>query len=171
MPWITNVLVVANVTATSPELVSALVTRGEQGPARFTLIIPASPIAGGREQSRGQLERALATLSAAGLEVDGHVGSGDPIIAVSDEWDPRRYDEIIISTLPMRVSKWLHAGLPERVERMTGARVTHVVAQPAKSEPPTVPAPVHEKHGVITPLYGVLTPHSAVSESQRVPRR
>lgn len=171
MPWTTNVLVVANVTATSPELVSALVDRGRHGPARFTLVVPASPVAGGREAAQAQLEAALTDLTAAGLKVDGHVGSYDPIIAVSDEWDPRRYDEIIISTLPMRFSKWLHAGLPERVERMTGARVTHVVAQPPKPEPETVPPPPHEKHGVITPLYGALAPHADAAERERVRHR
>src|SRR5262249_42499109 len=127
MAWTTNVLVVANVTAASPELHNALVTRAEQGSATFTLIVPATPGAGGVGAARERLDEALAQLSAAGLEIDGQVGNGDAIIAVSDEWDPRRYDEIIISTLPMRLSKWLHAGLPERVERMTGARVTHVV--------------------------------------------
>ena len=35
---------------------------------------------------------------------------------------------------------------------MTGARVTHVVSQPPKPELETSPAPVHENHGVMTPL-------------------
>ena len=51
----------------------------------------------------------------------------------ADEWDPRRYDEIVVSTLPQMVSKWLHAGLPERIERITGARVTHVVSAAAQA--------------------------------------
>jgi hypothetical protein len=168
MAWTTNVLVVANVTASSPELVEALLARGKQGPASFTLVVPATPIAGGREEAQERLEAALEQLTAAGLQVNGHVGSGDPIIAVSDEWDPRRYDEVIIATLPMRFSKWLHAGLPERVERMTGARVTHVIAQPPKPEPETVPPPAHEKHGVIAPLYGALAPHADHGERERV---
>jgi hypothetical protein len=156
MSWTTNVLVVANVTAESEELRAALVRRGKQGNARFTLIVPADAVAGGREVARSRLDGALAGLRRAGLEVDGHVGSGDPILAVSDEWDPRRYDEIVVSTLPQKFSKWLHAGLPERIERITGARVTHVVSQPARPEPEASPAPVHEKHGVMTPL-SVLT--------------
>ena len=54
------------------------------------------------------------------------------MVAVTDAWDPKRHDEIIVSTLPMRFSKWMHAGLPERISRLTGAPVTHVVAEPPK---------------------------------------
>ena len=80
-----------------------------------------------------------------GLEVDGTVEAPDPVVAVTDVWDPKLYDEIIISTLPMRFSKWMHAGLPERVERLTGAPVTHVISQPPKPQLQTVPAPVPQR--------------------------
>jgi GABA permease len=152
MPWTTNVLVVANVTATSPELLGALVGKAESGPARFRLVIPSSPVAGGRHAAEKQLSDALERLRAAGLDVEGTVGSIDPVVAVSDEWDPRTYDEVVVSTLPMGVSKWLHAGLPERVQRLTGARVTHVVAQPPKPEPQIRPVPERARLGVMTPL-------------------
>lgn len=157
MPWTTNVLVVANITATTPELVDALLSRTERGPAIFTLVVPASPVAGGRQAAQARVQEAVAELGGRGLQIEGHVGSSDPILAVSDEWDPRRFDEIIVSTLPIRFSKWLHAGLPERVARLTGARVTHVVSEPPRPQVPTSPAPVHERHGVITPLYGVMS--------------
>jgi hypothetical protein len=156
MSWTTNVLVVANVTAASAELRTALLQRAESGSTKFMLIVPADAVAGGRELARQRLDEALDGLREAGLQIEGRVGSGDPILAVSDEWDPRRYDEIVVSTLPMRFSKWLHAGLPERIERITGARVTHVVSEPPKAEVQATPAPVHEKHGVMTPL-SVLT--------------
>jgi hypothetical protein len=152
MVWTTNVLVVANVTATSPELIAELSSRVKTGPARFTLVVPATPAAGGRQRAEDALAQALELMGAAGLQVEGHVGDSDPICAVSDEWDPRRYDEIVLATLPAGVSKWLHAGLPERVQRLTGARVTHVVAGPAKPEIAVHPAPVHEKLGVMAPL-------------------
>jgi hypothetical protein len=41
---------------------------------------------------------------------------------------PCRYDEVIVATLPTGVSRWMAADLPHRVERLTGARVTHIVA-------------------------------------------
>ena len=156
MQWTHNVLVVANVTAASTELHEALTARSQGSNATFTLIVPADPVAGGRQEAKARLEQALESLGGAGLRIEGRVGSGDPILAVTDEWDPRRYDEIVVCTLPMRVSKWLHAGLPERIEKLTGARVTHVVSELPKPEIETTPAPVHEKHGVMTPL-SVLT--------------
>jgi hypothetical protein len=153
MTWKRNVLVVANVTATSDDLVRALSERAEREPTSFMLIIPATPAAGGRAAATEQLGEALDMLSAAGLEIRGEVGHADPIVAVTDAWDPRGYDEIVVSTLPMRFSKWLHAGLPERISRMTGAPVAHVVSQPPKPPAETAPPPVHEtQSGVMKPL-------------------
>jgi hypothetical protein len=152
MQWRTNVLVVANVTATSDELMGVLAARAERESIAFTLIVPANPLAGGRAAAHAQLTEAIERLPARGLEVAGSVGASDAISAVSDEWDPRRYDEIVVSTLPMHVSKWLHAGLPERIAHLTGAQVTHVVSEPAKPAVVAGPAPVHDKHGVMAPL-------------------
>lgn len=150
MTWTRNVLVVANVTATSQELTDALKHRAEGEPAHFTLIIPATPSGGGRKAAVEQVATATRHLREAGLEVEGHVGSADPVVAVTDAWDPKRYDEIIVSTLPMRFSKWLHAGLPERIAKLTDASVTHVVSQPPK--PAVAPAPRPEHHGAGDPL-------------------
>jgi len=145
MTWRRSFLVVANVTATSDELLGAL---RDRTPASFTVIIPATPFAGGREAAQAKLEEALEQLRAAGVEADGSVGNADPILAVTDAWDPKRYDEIIVSTLPMRFSKWLHAGLPERIAKLTDAPVTHVVSQPARPEPEVAPPPAHPDNGM-----------------------
>ena len=103
--WTAKVLVVANVTASSPELIAALATKARVQPGHgFMLVIPASPT-GGRQAAEQQLADALERLRTAGLDVEGTVGSGDPIVAVSEAWDPRRYDEVIVSTLPTGVSK------------------------------------------------------------------
>jgi GABA permease len=140
MTWKRSFLVVANVTATSDDLIEALKARA---PASFTLVIPATPFGGGRQAAHAKLEEALAELRAAGLEAEGSVGDADPCLAVTDVWDPKKYDEIIVSTLPMRFSKWLHAGLPERIGKLTNAPVTHVVSQPPKPEPEVAPPPAH----------------------------
>jgi hypothetical protein len=140
MTWKRSFLVVANVTATSDELIEALKARA---PASFTLVIPATPFGGGREAATANLHDALEDLRAAGLEAEGSVGNADPILAVTDIWDPKKYDEIIVSTLPMRFSKWLHAGLPERIGKLTDAPVTHIVSKPAKPEPEVAPPPEH----------------------------
>jgi hypothetical protein len=139
--WTKNVLVVANVTAVSDELLTALLDiSGEQSTA-FTLIVPATP----SEAVRERLEAAVERLLAAGLQVEGRIADSDPLVAVSEAWDPRRYDAIVISTLPMGSSKWLSAGLPRRIADLTGALVTHVVSEPPRPVVTAPPRP-HEKH-------------------------
>lgn len=140
MAWKRNLLVVANVTATSPELLDALRERAQEGLSIF-LIVPATTFGGGRSTAGEHLQAAISLLREAGLEADGAVGDADPFIAVAETWDPKRYDEIIVSTLPMSLSKWMHAGLPERISRLTGAPVTHIVSAPPKREVETVPVP------------------------------
>ena len=149
MTWKTSVLVVANVTATSRELLDALTARSKAAPVRYELVVPATPFGGGREAAMTMLFDAIDQLQAAGLEAEGTVGNPDPIVAVSEVWDPKRFDEIIVSTLPMKLSKWLHAGLPERIARITGAPVTHVVSQPPKPAVATTPPPPSEGRGVM----------------------
>jgi GABA permease len=143
--WTKHFLVVANVTAASDELVDALRRKADAQSARFTLIVPATPFGGGREAAHEALAAACGRLRDEGLEAEGSVGDADPIVAVSEAWDPKRYDEIVVSTLPMRFSKWLHAGLPERIGKVTGAPVTHVISQPARPEVELEPAPAHER--------------------------
>ena len=135
---------------------SALKAQAESQPTSYTMVVPATPFGGGRDAAKQNLDEALSQLRDAGLEVDGTVGHPDPIVAVSDTWDPRRYDEIIVSTLPMGLSKWLHAGLPERIEKLTGAPVTHLVSQPPKDMVQAEPAPSHEDRGVMMGPLSVL---------------
>jgi hypothetical protein len=160
MVWKRQVLVVANVTATSAELVGALTDQAARQPVAFTLVVPATPLPGGRDAAGEQLDGAVAQLRELGLDVDGRVGDVDPMVAVLESWDPRQYDEIIVSTLPTGTSKWLHADLPRRVQRQTGALVTHVVARPPKQPPRVAPIRNSDKLGVMTPL-SVLTWSSA----------
>ena len=124
MAWTFSVLAVANVTADSEELAAALSERARRDACRFTLVVPA----GDRQARRRTLERALARLRDAGLEIDGVVGDPDPVTAVAETYDPQRHDEIVVCTLPTGVSKWLQVDLPHRVAKITDAPVTHVVA-------------------------------------------
>ncbi|HEV2786648.1 MAG TPA: hypothetical protein VGV67_09695, partial [Solirubrobacteraceae bacterium] len=50
---------------------------------------------------------------------------------VQEVWDPRKFDEVIVATLPTDVSRWMALDLPRRIERFTDAQVTHVVASPS----------------------------------------
>jgi hypothetical protein len=147
---------VANITSASDELLAALRSRADRGQCAFTLLVPAS--GGGKaalEAAQAALHKALERMRGAGLEVEGMVGDADPVIAVHDVWDPRRFDEIVISTLPTGASRWLAVDLPHRVEKFTGVQVEHVVA--AEPRPPvrTEPAPEPERYGVLSPLAAI----------------
>src|SRR5918999_405216 len=110
MTWEFSLLVVANVTASSDELLDALRERAREGACRFTLVMPASGA-----EARARLEEALARMREAGLEkVEGSVGDPDPVVAVMDVWDPMKFDEIVVSTLPTGSSRWLGLDLPHR---------------------------------------------------------
>ena len=132
MPWTTKLLVIANRTIDTDEICDAIVDRAAAGPVEVTLVAPASSGVGSqleRSSSTAQrLHRALERLSDAGVTAQGVVGDPDPMIAVQDVWDPRRFDEVVVATLPTGASRWLAADLPRRIERFTGARVTHIVA-------------------------------------------
>lgn len=161
---------VANVTATSDELLDALAERAARGPAAFTLIVPATSFGGGRAAAAKQLDEAVVRMRDAGLEVEGSVGDADPMIAVTESWDPRRYDEIVLSTLPTGVSKWLQADLPHRVAKLTGALVVHVVSGPPKPEPEIIRVAEREKYGLLTPLAALGSPARRGGAS-RAPKR
>lgn len=156
MAWKRSVLVVANVTAGSDDLIAALEARAEQSPATFTLLVPATHAAGGREAAERSLRAALERFEAAGLQAEGMIGDDDVCLAVSEVWDPKRYDEIVVCTLPLGSSKWLHAGLPERIGKLTGAPVIHVVSRPRPQRPHVEPAPRHESLSPILAPFTVL---------------
>ena len=132
----TSVLVVANRTAESPELLHVMRERASEGSVEFTLLVPtsahgmtwATDMHAGEPEAKRHLERALRKMRDAGLEVEGRLGDPDPIAAVQDMVNFAAFDEVIVSTLPHGVSRWLGLDLPRRVERSTGLAVRHVTA-------------------------------------------
>jgi hypothetical protein len=133
-----RVLVVAHRTAATPQLLAQVRSRAEAGPCRFTLLVPRSLWDADTEESALTLELAIPLLEdAAGGRVEGTVGESDPYHAVAAELEREHYDEVIVSTLPARVSHWLHVDLPARVQRL-GVPVTVVTAK--KADRPLAPA-------------------------------
>jgi hypothetical protein len=93
-----------------------------------TLLVPQDSQGG---QGR-RLGTALERLHAAGIDAEGMLGDMDPAVAVMEAWDPRRWDEVIVVTLPSGSSKWLAFAVPHRIAKITDVPVTHIEAQ----EPP-----------------------------------
>ncbi|MDP2711216.1 MAG: hypothetical protein Q8O56_08350 [Solirubrobacteraceae bacterium] len=138
-----RVLIVANRTAATERLLEAVRQRAQAGPAEFHLLVPATPRGlhrvvdpevAGRQEAAAQLALALEPLrEAVGADVSGHVGDADPMAAISDTLHEREIHEIIISTLPRRLSRWVHLDLPSKV-RGLGKPVTHVEGERAPTE-------------------------------------
>lgn len=126
-----SVLIVAHRTAATPALLDQVRTRAAAGACRFALLVPRSLWDPDTEEAAITLELAIPLLEqAAGGRVEGLFGDSDPFHAVSGALASGRYDEVIISTLPARVSHWLHIDLPARVQRL-GFPVTVVTAMKA----------------------------------------
>ena len=133
-----RVLVVAHKTAATPALLDAVRARAAQGPARFTLLVPNAAhglhrVVDPEDQASSEVDQVLALAlpllqEAAGAPVDGFVGDASPLDAIQDAVNVRGFDEIIISTLPTRVSRWVKLDLPSKL-RGLGLPVTTVTAR------------------------------------------
>jgi hypothetical protein len=135
---VARVLIVAHRTAATPLLLAEVRRRAAEGPCEFTLLVPRPYWDADTEEAAITLELAIPVLEeAAGGRVEGLVGAEDPFQAVAAALDAGSYDEVIISTLPARVSHWLHIDLPARVKRL-GLPVTVVTANKA-DRPLTAP--------------------------------
>ncbi|MGZ4166473.1 MAG: hypothetical protein ACXVE4_11770 [Solirubrobacteraceae bacterium] len=125
MPRELNILVVANRTAMSAGLEEAMRARAQECPSVFTLVVPV----GRGTDARRTAEEMGAHMRENGLDVRAVAGDTDPLRAVLEVYSPAEFDEIIVSTLPAWGSRWMKSGLPQRIERHTGALVRHVEAR------------------------------------------
>jgi hypothetical protein len=139
-----RVLVVANKTAATPNLIDAVRERAGRGPCEFTLLVPnathglhklVDPEDQEQTEAETTIELALPLLEqAAGRPVDAMVGVPEPLAAIQDAVNLHGFDEVIISTLPTRVSKWLRLDLPHKVAGL-GLPVTTVTATSREEVP------------------------------------
>lgn len=129
-----RILVVGNETLGSDALRAAIAERLAAGPSEFHLVVPASPSHAlfwsegeANTRARGRLDEALARMHAEGIITTGEVGDANPVLAVEDVLRHEDFDEIIVSTFPPGISRWIRQDLPHRLARHTAVPVTHVV--------------------------------------------
>lgn len=131
-----RILIVAHRTAATPVLLDAVRIRAEEGDCEFTLLVPNVPLAlrrqedaAGEQEAQIILDLALPLLEeACGQPVTGLVGDPNPLSAVADAISRHGpFDEVILSTLPRRVSRWLRTNLPSKIAGL-GLPVTTVTA-------------------------------------------
>ncbi|MGZ4267920.1 MAG: hypothetical protein ACXVSX_01780 [Solirubrobacteraceae bacterium] len=139
-----RVLVVAYKTAATQALLEAVRDRAARGPARFTLLVPNAAhglhrLVDPEDQEHSEVDQVLALAlplleDAAGSPVTGMIGDPSPMNAIQDAVNVQGFDEIIISTLPAKVSRWLKLDLPSKVTGL-GLPVTTVTARDATLTP------------------------------------
>ena len=134
-------LVVAHQTLGTVELLEAMRDRLAEGPCTFHLVVPELHQGSGATWAEGQvkreaakhLEEARLRFIAEGIPVTGEVGDANPVDAVASvlrEQGSDAFEAVIVSTLPLSVSKWLKLDAPSRIQRNTGLPVLHVVGNP-----------------------------------------
>jgi hypothetical protein len=146
MPDHAKVLVIAHHTAATTPLIEAIRERAQQGPAKFHLVVPRQPHGmhkvvdpqdAGEDIAQGVLADALPKLTdAAGHEVTGSIGDAEPLMAIEDAVNLGGFDEIIISTHPHGISRWIKMDLISKA-RGLGLPVTHVLPSHDESPAPT----------------------------------
>ena len=88
----------------------------------------------GRALARERLREALNRLRALGADGAGEVGVPDPLEAIGVVLHRHEFDEVILSTLPGRRSRWLATGPPSRIRRTYKLPVTQITG-PAHAGP------------------------------------
>ena len=129
-------MVVGNQTLTSPELATAIGDLMAGGPTELHVVVPATPAQKGftwdeneaNAVARERLDEFLHRLKAMGVKATGEVGSRDPIEAVQDALRSHPVDEVILSTLPSGISRWLGQDVPTRLRGSVAVPVTVVTA-------------------------------------------
>jgi GABA permease len=146
-----KVLIVANQTIGGPDLEAALSERLAQGPCEFHLLVPVPPaspsaiavgLAAGesaptvvpeipdqRKVAADRLDAGLTWLRSLDAEATGEVGVTDVVTAVRAVVTHTTFDEIVVSTLPTRLSRWLRQDIAHRLGRHVTLPIAVVTAQ------------------------------------------
>lgn len=136
-------LIVGNQTLMGPELASAIAERIVPGdPPDVHVVVPATPTQGAftwseeeaNAAAQERLDTMLAKLRELGIEATGEVGYRDPVEAARDALRRHPADEIVLSTLPAGISRWLGQDVPSRLKAAVPVPVVVVTAERAPVE-------------------------------------
>jgi hypothetical protein len=124
-----HILVVANETAVSTELVELLEKNAAESAVRVTVLAPVNAPRQGyvvyydtrRAAARRRLDRTLELLRSAGIPSTGVVVEADPVSALRDALDQLEPDEVIVSTHPQKQSGWMRRNLVDQMRRVSGS--------------------------------------------------
>lgn len=144
-----RVLVLANQTVESDELLEELRAIGAAKDATYFVVVPASPIDTGVAATHGpldiseatkqvaqqRLDSTLTTLRSDNLDADGELGDYRPLRALSTAVETFHPDQIVISTLPPEQSVWQRFDVVDRARSEYQLPVTHVVSRIRSEEP------------------------------------
>ena len=130
-------LVVGNQTLAGPELAAAIAERIAAEPSQFHVVVPATPVGRGltwdedeaRAAAQARLDATIATIRGLGAEASGEVGHQDPVEAARDAIRRHPVDEVLLSTLPAGISRWLGQDAPSRLKSAVAVPVVVVTAQ------------------------------------------
>ena len=84
----------------------------------------------GRQLARQRMRSQLDRMRELGASVSGEIGVADPVDAVRVVLHRWEFDEVILSTLPGRRSRWLAADLPTKIRRGFKLPVTQITGTP-----------------------------------------
>lgn len=145
-------LIIANQTLGGEALVDKIRMRIEHGEGRFHVIVPVvvpddqmvhiepglsiapdpkvyeHALDEARKRAQHRLHAMLVRIRDLGGEADGELVGSDPYEAAKDHLEDHHYNEVIVSTLPLGISKWIRMDLPSRIQRLVEVPVTTVEA-------------------------------------------
>jgi hypothetical protein len=136
-------LIVGNQTLMGPALAAAIAERlAADDASHFHVVVPATPIEEGftwdedvaQAAAQDRLDATIAQLQSLGAEASGEVGHKDPVQAARDAMRRREVDEVILSTLPAGISRWLGQDAPTRLKAAVNVPVVVVTAEPMPAE-------------------------------------
>jgi hypothetical protein len=138
-------LIVANQTIGGEQLTAKLDELVSAGPCAFRFLVPVTDTEGtqqwdyppidrlipdahriARALAEGRLEHELARLWRSGIEAGGEVVDARPVDRVQEVLHEGRFDGVVVSTLPRRLSRWLIRDMPHRIATVSDVPVTHV---------------------------------------------